>query len=684
MVVKMTSSNGGSLAVLAGSEAGNGSSSAADVGGTDVAVEACSGGRVEDDIADHSDDEQGGDAGSDDSDSMDFDDDDEDDGSDLMSNTTLGDDITAQLAAAGPVGMAAAAAINSSKKRKRPHSFETNPSIRRRQQTRLLRKLRQTIDEYATRVGQQAIVLIATPGKPQNNFRVFGAKPLEDVVKNVKSTDLETALAHHAPPPALDDPSLYELPPLVIDGIPTPVEKMTQAQLRAFIPLMLKFSTGRGKPGWGKESTRPPWWPGEVPWANVRMDARPEDDKQRVSWTHALRQIVINCYKYHGREDLLPAFLEDSTEESNRPAKVIKTESEAEQQAERSADVIAQPQQQQEQQQQQPPAPPPSSQPAQHQQQQSIQQLVQTTSAPASQFAPTVVQTISNPDGTVSIIQVDPNNPIITLPDGTTAQVVATQGVATVNQCDEDDSASHDQQQQHQNDRNHHLMNSKPMIWQFVPTSQITGVTGSDGVTTLTNSADGTTVTTVDLSAVTESTIGQEGQHHILLTGEDGQSMNAYPVSVSGMITVPAMYQAMVANISQMGQTDASVQVLGPLISSLPKSDSNGGDDGAMVSTTSTGGTTTGGMNVGGLSVTPMLALGPNGTQQHILQVIDINQSRTTAWLTVDGQQVTAAPMVTSQLLGEVDSSILASAMQQVTSGDVVDLQETSPSSNSE
>ena len=88
--------------------------------------------------------------------------------------------------ASGPVGMAAAAAINSSKKRKRPHSFETNPSIRRRQQTRLLRKLRQTIDEYATRVGQQAVVLIATPGKPQNNFRCFGAKPLEDVVKGVK------------------------------------------------------------------------------------------------------------------------------------------------------------------------------------------------------------------------------------------------------------------------------------------------------------------------------------------------------------------------------------------------------------------------------------------------------------------------------------------------------------------
>jgi hypothetical protein len=100
--------------------------------------------------------------------------------------------------------MAAAAAIASSRKRKRPHYFETNPSIRKRQQTRLIRRLKvctyfqlknnpnntfdllpiqQTIDEFATRVGQQAIVLMATPGKPaSNNFRVFGAKPLEDVV----------------------------------------------------------------------------------------------------------------------------------------------------------------------------------------------------------------------------------------------------------------------------------------------------------------------------------------------------------------------------------------------------------------------------------------------------------------------------------------------------------------------
>lgn len=43
------------------------------------------------------------------------------------------------LFVSGPVGMAAAAAVATGKKRKRPHIFESNPSIRKRQQTRLLR-----------------------------------------------------------------------------------------------------------------------------------------------------------------------------------------------------------------------------------------------------------------------------------------------------------------------------------------------------------------------------------------------------------------------------------------------------------------------------------------------------------------------------------------------------------------
>ena len=39
----------------------------------------------------------------------------------------------------GPVGIAAAAAIATGRKKGHPHQFETNPSRRKRQQTRLLR-----------------------------------------------------------------------------------------------------------------------------------------------------------------------------------------------------------------------------------------------------------------------------------------------------------------------------------------------------------------------------------------------------------------------------------------------------------------------------------------------------------------------------------------------------------------
>lgn len=46
------------------------------------------------------------------------------------------------------------------------------------------------------------------------------------------------------------------------------------------------------------------------------------------------------------------------------------------------------------------------------------------------QYAPAMVQAISNPDGTVSIIQMDPNSHgLVTLPDGSQAQVRAVSAV---------------------------------------------------------------------------------------------------------------------------------------------------------------------------------------------------------------------------------------------------------------
>lgn len=50
------------------------------------------------------------------------------------------------------------------------------------------RKLRATLDEYTTRVGQQAIVLCISPSKPNPVFKVFGAAPLENVVSDAVSS----------------------------------------------------------------------------------------------------------------------------------------------------------------------------------------------------------------------------------------------------------------------------------------------------------------------------------------------------------------------------------------------------------------------------------------------------------------------------------------------------------------
>ncbi len=255
------------------------------------------------------------------------------DSSELLSNPlTQQDEVTQRLAQSGPIGIAAAAAIMSgSRKRKRQHTFETNPSFRKRHCSKLTKKLKETIDELAARVGLQAVVLTYRPGKGNGKnepaFKVFGAAPLVNIVRNQRDhiiNEMEAAL-HQQTPAVVTPPTtqqgepLFELPPLIFEGIPTPVHKMTQAQLRTFIPNMLKYSTGRGKPGWGKGDVRPPWWPDDVPWANVRSDIRTPEQKKSLQWTDALRRIVINCYLHHGRMDLLPEFSLDQLQQYLTP-----------------------------------------------------------------------------------------------------------------------------------------------------------------------------------------------------------------------------------------------------------------------------------------------------------------------------------------------------------------------------
>ncbi|KAJ8262253.1 hypothetical protein GJAV_G00164330 [Gymnothorax javanicus] len=418
------------------------------------------------------------------------------DDSDIL-NSTAADEVTAHLAAAGPVGMAAAAAVATGKKRKRAHIFESNPSIRKRQQTRLLRKLRATLDEYTTRVGQQAIVLCISPSKPNAVFKVFGAAPLENVVRKYKSMileDLENALAEHAPPP----PELgSELPPLTIDGIPVSVDKMTQAQLRAFIPEMLKYSTGRGKPGWGKESCKPVWWPDDIPWANVRSDVRTEEQKQRVSWTQALRTIVKNCYKQHGREDLLYAF-EDQQVSQQHVATA-----------------------------------------ATH----SIAHLVPSQ---------TVVQTISNPDGTVSLIQVGTGATVATLADA--SELPTTVTVAQVNYSTVADGEV---------EQNWAALQGGEMTIQTTQASEATQAVASLAEAAVAASQEiqpGATVTMAlnseaaahAVATLAEATLQGGGQ--IVLAGETAAAVGALTgvQDTGGLVQIPvSMYQTVVTSLAQ-------------------------------------------------------------------------------------------------------------------------------------
>ncbi len=247
---------------------------------------------------------------------------DEFDSTDLLNQNLLQhaqDEVTQRLAQAGPIGVAAAAAILSSRKRKRAYGFETNPSVRKRHCSKLTKKLKETIEELTSRVGLQACLVTFRPPKSDSKqealLSVYGAAPLSTIISDLQSSIIsqmnttlhtQTPQTIHAKPPGGE--SLHELPSLIFDGIPTPVHKMTQAQLRTFIPVMLKLSTGRGKPGWGKDAVKPPWWPVEVPWANVRSDIRDDAQKKALSWTDALRRIVLSCYLHHGRIDLLPEF----------------------------------------------------------------------------------------------------------------------------------------------------------------------------------------------------------------------------------------------------------------------------------------------------------------------------------------------------------------------------------------
>jgi len=81
------------------------------------------------------------------------------------------------------------------------------------------------------------------------------------------------------------------------------LQNMTQADMRSFILRMLRATTGES-PQWGKESSKPLWWPSSIPWQNIKRDCRRKEEKGQMSWTSALQEIIIKCYRHYGKQVL--------------------------------------------------------------------------------------------------------------------------------------------------------------------------------------------------------------------------------------------------------------------------------------------------------------------------------------------------------------------------------------------
>lgn len=219
--------------------------------------------------------------------------------------------------------------------RKSCYKFVEHPFHRRKLQYRLLRQLQQLLDEFTVCVGQQIVLIDYTRPLPQqrqqhnrkSKLRIYGAEPLQCIIDRLTPMIISKVDQSLIQQPANSNPSpsnrsnvdnlKFDLP-LISDGSTTSLARMKQSQLRTFIPLMIKYSTGRRKVRWGRQASKPDWWPSDIPWENVRCDGRSQLQKAQTPWTTALRNIVSNCYKYHQREDLLVKPVEpDNPPQSN-------------------------------------------------------------------------------------------------------------------------------------------------------------------------------------------------------------------------------------------------------------------------------------------------------------------------------------------------------------------------------
>ncbi|CAH1782529.1 unnamed protein product [Owenia fusiformis] len=81
---------------------------------------------------------------------------------------------------------------------------------------------------------------------------------------------------------------------------PVDLNNMSLDTLHSLIPSIVKHTTGRRSIGWGYDSYKPVWWPGEIPWQNMK-----NKNMKQHRMTSLLKKIIRSCYTFYGQEDLL-------------------------------------------------------------------------------------------------------------------------------------------------------------------------------------------------------------------------------------------------------------------------------------------------------------------------------------------------------------------------------------------
>ena len=223
-----------------------------------------------------------------------------------------------ELCQHGIAGMSSIAAISSCRQREPSAQFERSPEARKKLYAQYMHQLEDLLREFSMHVGLQAAVVVYEPSEanPTNAMKIFGTSPIKEYVSKYahhiqRNTHRKLKQMHKRVASKSEinfKPVSNILPPVLIHGIPTSVEDLTQAQLRSFLRMLLCEAEGRKTPQWHNPAMVPDWWPLCVPWQNIKTDQRVVESKRQRCWSDCLRHAVYKCYLFYNQTHLLPEF----------------------------------------------------------------------------------------------------------------------------------------------------------------------------------------------------------------------------------------------------------------------------------------------------------------------------------------------------------------------------------------